>query len=203
MKKKKQLHKKKTARSKPKAARRAKATPRRAKATVRRRRKAPPTVVKSLDTTGGVKKARGEMAKFQKLLLDLRDHVIDQINGLAGENLHRNPRESAGDLSGYSFHMADVGSDNFDREFALSLVSSEQEALYEVEEALKRIELGNYGKCESCDKPINRERLAAVPFARMCVRCQSEFEKTNKRVVPPQSSFAEIAAEENEEEEEE
>jgi RNA polymerase-binding transcription factor DksA len=99
--------------------------------------------------------------------------------------------------------MADVGSDNFDREFALSLVSSEQEALYEVEEALKRIELGTYGRCESCDKSINRERLAAVPFARMCVRCQSEFEKANKRVVAPQSSFAEIAAEENEEEEEE
>ena len=196
MKKKKQLHKKKTARSKPKAARRAKAAPRRS-------RKAPPTVVKSLDTTGGVKKARGEMAKFQKLLLNLRDHVIDQISGLAGENLHRNPRESTGDLSGYSFHMADVGSDNFDREFALSLVSSEQEALYEIEEALKRIELGNYGRCESCDKSVARERLSAVPFARMCVRCQSEFEKTNKRVTAPQSSFAEIAAEENEEEEEE
>ncbi|MCX7826618.1 MAG: TraR/DksA C4-type zinc finger protein [Verrucomicrobiae bacterium] len=196
MKKKTQSHKRKTARSKPKAARGAQPARRRS-------RKAPPTVMKSLDTTGGVKKARGELGKYQKLLLDLRDHVIDQINGLAGENLHRNPRESAGDLSGYSFHMADVGSDNFDREFALSLVSSEQEALYEIEEALKRIELGTYGKCDTCEKPIAKERLAAVPFARMCVRCQSEFEKTNKRIAPPQSSFAEIVAEETEEEEEE
>ena len=162
-----------------------------------------PTVIKSLDTTGGVKKARGEMAKYQRLLLELRDHVIDQISGLAGENLRHNPRETAGDLSGYGFHMADTGTDNFDREFALSLVSSEQEALYEVEGALKRIETGTYGQCESCEKPIAKERLMAVPFARMCVRCQSEAERNRKRVAVQTATFAEMTDEAGEEEEEE
>jgi RNA polymerase-binding transcription factor DksA len=166
------------------------------------RRAKPITVVKSLNTHAAVKKVRGEMAKYQKLLLNLRDHVIDQISGLAGENLKRNPRDSAGDLSGYSFHMADTGTDNFDREFALSLVSSEQEALYEVEEALKRLELGTYGKCETCEKPIAKARLEAVPFARMCVQCQSAAEKTTKRNLGPQPTFADMNEESEEEEEE-
>jgi RNA polymerase-binding transcription factor DksA len=182
--------------TKPKTATRA----RKAKA---RRAAKPPTVAKSLNTNAPVKKLRGEQAKYQKLLLNLRDHVIDQISGLAGENLKRNPRDSAGDLSGYSFHMADTGTDNFDREFALSLVSSEQEALYEVEEALKRLELGAYGKCEACAKTIAKARLEAVPFARMCVQCQSQAEKTVKRAQGPQPTFAELAAEEGDEEEEE
>ncbi|MCX6899075.1 MAG: TraR/DksA family transcriptional regulator [Verrucomicrobia bacterium] len=173
------------------------------KATKPAKKKMPPTVIKSLDTTGGVKKAHGEMAKYQRLLLNLRDHVIDQISGLAGENLRHNPRETAGDLSGYSFHMADTGTDNFDREFALSLVSSEQEALYEVEGALKRIDLGTFGKCESCEKTIAKERLMAVPFARMCVRCQSEAERNRKRVAVQTATFSEITDESGEEEEEE
>ena len=164
--------------------------------------KRPPTVVKSLDTTSHVKKLRGEPAKFQKLLLNLRDHVIDQISGLASENLKRNPRESSGDLSGYGFHMADTGTDNFDREFALSLVSNEQEALYEIEEALKRLELGTYGKCETCDRAIAKPRLSAVPFARMCVQCQSEFERTNKRTQGQQPTFSDLAEDGDEEEEE-
>ena len=162
-----------------------------------------PTVIKSLDTTGGVKKARGEMAKYQRLLLNLRDHVIDQISGLAGENLRQNPRETAGDLSGYSFHMADTGTDNFDREFALSLVSSEQEALYEIEGALKRIDLGTFGTCECCEKVIAKERLMAVPFARMCVRCQSEMERNHKRVAVQPATVAEMTDDGGDEEEEE
>ena len=162
----------------------------------------PMTVVNSLNTHAQVKKVHGELAKFQKLLLNLRDHVIDQISGLAGENLKRNPRDTAGDLSGYSFHMADTGTDNFDREFALSLVSSEQEALYEIEEAIKRIETGSYGKCEACEKPVSKARLEAVPFARMCVQCQSQMEKTTKRVQGAQPTFAELAEEGEEEEEE-
>lgn len=182
--------------TKPKHATRTAKAPRRvkpAKAT---------TVIKSLTAHAPVKKLRGQLAKYQKLLLNLRDHVIDQISGLAGENLKRSQRESSGDLSGYSFHMADTGTDNFDREFALSLVSSEQEALYEVEEALKRLELGSFGKCESCAKVIAKARLGAVPFARMCVQCQSQMEKTTKRSLGFQPTFAEHAEDGDEEDEE-
>src|SRR6266436_5096825 len=92
-----------------------------------------------------LKLSKEDGTKYKKLLLDLRDHLIDGVNFLASDNLKRTQREASGELSGYSLHMADAGSDNFDREFALSLVSNEQEALYEIEEALKRLEHSTYG----------------------------------------------------------
>ena len=121
--------------------------------------------------------SKEEAGKYRKLLLELRDHLIDGVNFLASDNLKRSHREASGELSGYSLHMADAGTDNFDREFALSLVSNEQEALYEIEEALKRLEQSTYGLCANCEKPIRKERLQAVPFARLCVQCQSGVEK--------------------------
>jgi RNA polymerase-binding transcription factor DksA len=143
-----------------------------------------------------------EAAKYKKLLLELRDHLIDGVNFLANENLKRSSREASGELSGYSLHMADAGTDNFDREFALSLVSNEQEAIYEIEEALKRLEQGVYGLCGMCEKPIRRERLKAVPFARLCVGCQSNVEKTGHRPAQPTALFNETADEEGGESEE-
>src|SRR5947208_10707604 len=77
-------------------------------------------------------------------------------------------------------HQADAGSDAYDRDFALSLLSQEQDAPYEIDQALKRIELGAYGKCEMSGKPIPRARLEAIPFARFTVQCQSQLEKQNK-----------------------
>lgn len=142
-------------------------------------------------------------AKYKKLLLDLRDHLIDGVNFLASDNLKRSNREASGALIGYSLHMADAGTDNFDREFALSLVSNEQDALYEIEEALKRLEGGTYGLCETCEKQIRRERLEAVPFAKMCVLCQSISERTNhRRPAPVTGIFNESADTEGDEKEE-
>jgi RNA polymerase-binding transcription factor DksA len=77
-------------------------------------------------------------------------------------------------------HQADAGSDAYDRDFALSLLSQEQDALYEIDQALKRIELGTYGVCEMSGKQIPRARLEAIPFARFTVECQSQLEKQNK-----------------------
>src|SRR5260221_5889250 len=108
-----------------------------------------------------LKLSKDDAAKYKKLLLDLRDHLIDGVNFLASDNLKRTARDASGELSGYSLHMADAGTDNFDREFALSLVSSEQEGLYEIEEALKRLEQSVYGLCAMCEKPIRKERLEA------------------------------------------
>ena len=106
-----------------------------------------------------MKLSKEDAAKFKKLLLDLRDHLIDGVNFLASDNLKRSQRDASGELSGYSLHMADAGTDNFDREFALSLVSNEQEALYEIEEALKRLEQSTYGICGICEK-TDREGAA-------------------------------------------
>jgi RNA polymerase-binding transcription factor DksA len=148
-------------------------------------------------------KLTGDRLRYQKMLLELRDHLLDRINFLGGDNLNRSQRESSGDLSGYGFHMADAGTDNFDREFALSLMSSEQDGLYEVEEAIKRLEAGTYGICELCEKAIKRERLEAVPFTRLCLNCQASTEKNKKGMARATSSFAEKAEDEGGEDEEE
>ena len=124
-----------------------------------------------------VKWPAAEIKEFRANLQKLRDRVVDEINFLAGDNLNRSQRESSGDLSSYSFHMADHGTDNFDREFALNLVSSEQDALYEIDDALRRIEMGVYGACEHCGAMIAKPRLKVQPFAKMCIKCQSEAEK--------------------------
>src|SRR5690349_25055897 len=91
------------------------------------------------------------------------------MNGLA--------KESAQEMAGYSLHMADAGTDNFDRDFALSLLSSDQDAIYEIEEALKRIEKDTYGVCESTGKQIPRTRLDAIPWTRFTVEAQSQLER--------------------------
>ena len=149
-----------------------------------------------------LKLSKDDAARYKALLLDLRDHLIDGVNFLASDNLKRSHREASGELSGYSLHMADAGTDNFDREFALSLVSSEQEAIYEIEEALKRLEFGTYGLCGMCEKPIRKERLQAVPFARLCVTCQSNMEKNRRPSAQTMGVFSEHADEEGSSEEE-
>ncbi len=138
-----------------------------------------------------LKLSKDDETKYKKLLLDLRDHIIDGVNFLASDNLKRTQRDSSGELSNYSLHMADAGTDNFDRDFALSLVSNEQEALYEIEEALKRLEHTTYGVCGNCEKNIMKARLEAVPFARLCITCQSEIEKDHRRPAPQGPMFTE------------
>jgi DnaK suppressor protein len=111
-------------------------------------------------------------------LLELRDAMVDSMAGVAQGTLRS--RAEGSEASAFGMHQADAGSDAYDRDFALSLLSQEQDALYEIDEALKRIELGTYGKCEMSGKPIPRARLEAIPFARFTVECQSQLEKQNK-----------------------
>jgi DnaK suppressor protein len=110
-----------------------------------------------------------EWVKFYRILLDLRERLRNQMSGLA--------KESAQELPGYSLHMADSGTDNFDRDFALSLLSSDQDAMYEIEEALKRVMKGTYGVCELTGKPIPKTRLEAIPWTRFTVEAQAQLEK--------------------------
>jgi RNA polymerase-binding transcription factor DksA len=111
-------------------------------------------------------------------LLQLRDAMVDSMAGVAQDTLRA--RAEGSEASAFGMHQADAGSDAYDRDFALSLLSQEQDALYEIDEALKRIDLGTYGKCEMSGKPILRARLEAIPFARFTVECQSQLEKQNK-----------------------
>jgi len=111
-------------------------------------------------------------------LLQLRDAMVDSMAGVAQDTLRS--RAEGSEASAFGMHQADAGSDAYDRDFALSLLSQEQDALYEIDQALKRIELGTYGKCEMSGKQIPRARLEAIPFARFTVECQSQLEKQNK-----------------------
>ncbi len=118
------------------------------------------------------------LEKQLKKLLDLRDHILDQMHDVAHESLRS--ANSDAPASAFGMHQADAGSDAYEKDFALSLLSQEQDALYEIEEALKRLENSTYGVCEMSGHVIPLERLEAIPFARYTVECQSQFEREQK-----------------------
>jgi DnaK suppressor protein len=117
-----------------------------------------------------------ETEKFKKLLLNKREYILKEIQGITKENM-KSLKEASGDLSGYSHHMADMASDSYDREFSLNIATEEQKVIYEIDEALKRMEEGSYGICASCDKKIPAKRLNALPYTKYCIQCQSKEEK--------------------------
>ena len=117
--------------------------------------------------------------KYYKLLIELREHLSEEISLHTSNTLQHRVDDHAGDQK----LEDDAGTDAFDRDFALSLVSGEQEALNEIEEALLRIKKGTYGVCEVTGKAISKERLTAVPFARFSVEGQIEFEKNSHRKI--------------------
>jgi RNA polymerase-binding transcription factor DksA len=118
------------------------------------------------------------LKKQQKRLLDLRDTLMDAMAGVAQDNLRT--RSEGSEASAFGMHQADAGSDAYDRDFALNLLSQEQDALYEIEEAIKRVSEGTYGTCEISSKPISKARLEAIPFARLTVECQAQLEKEQR-----------------------
>jgi RNA polymerase-binding transcription factor DksA len=121
--------------------------------------------------------------RYYRLLLDLRNHVLTQLGEHTEETLLKSAKDDSGDLSGYGQHMADAGTDTFDRDFALSLVSSEQEALSEIEAAIKRVHAGTYGICEATQKPIAKERLLVVPFTRYSAEAKKQVERHSHRSI--------------------
>lgn len=118
--------------------------------------------------------------KFRERLEKERVSLISEIGRLEKDCLYKSQRESSGDLSGYSFHMADMGTDNFTRDLNLELATVEQKILYEVEGALERLEEGSFGVCQQCKKKINSQRLDAIPYARMCISCEEEKKTPDK-----------------------
>lgn len=130
----------------------------------------------------GVRQKQRKLDPFTRTqrdkLLQLRDAMVDSMAGVAKDNLRS--RAEGSEASAFGMHQADAGSDAYDRDFALSLLSQEQDALYEIDQALKRIDLGTYGVCEMSGQKIPHARLEAIPFARFTVQCQSQLEKQNK-----------------------
>lgn len=103
-----------------------------------------------------------------KRLLILRERVSGEILSINRDSLSQNDRDPS---------LSDQGTDTFDREFALNQLSSEQDVLFEIDEAIRRIEKGTYGICEMTEDPINIERLEALPYVRYSIKAQSDIEK--------------------------
>jgi len=120
---------------------------------------------------------KNELSFFKKVILKIKEEVVGDIKHISDDTLKKSQKDAAGDISGYTYHMADVATDAYDREFSLGLASNEQKALYELNDALKRIEEGTFGICEECKSIMTKTRLKAVPYARLCVKCQEKKER--------------------------
>ena len=118
-----------------------------------------------------------ELEYFKKLILKMKEKILDEIKHISEDTLKKSQKDAAGDISGYTYHMADVATDAYDREFSLGLASNERQSLYELDDAFKKMEEGAFGICEECKSLITKTRLKAVPFARLCVKCQEKKEK--------------------------
>src|ERR1700759_1754238 len=143
------------------------------------------------------------LRKQKSKLLHLRDSLLDSMMGVSRDTLRS--RAEGSESSAFGMHQADAGSYSYDRDFAFSLLSQEQDALYEIEEALKRVDAGTYGVCEMSGKAIPHARLEAIPFARFTVECQAQLEKQKKatRIRQPVTSLFGLTDEEGGEGEEE
>ena len=113
--------------------------------------------------------------KQRQRLLDLRDELVDAMSGMTRDTIRKAPEGS--EASGSGQHQGDAGSDAYDRDFALSVLAKEQDALYEIEQALRRIQTNTYGICEISSRKIPQARLEVIPFARLTVECQAQWEK--------------------------
>jgi DnaK suppressor protein len=123
------------------------------------------------------KLTKKELSEYKKLILKRKDEILDDIQHISEDTLKKSQKDASGDISGYTYHMADVATDTYDREFSLGLASNGREMLYGLDDAMKRIEDGTFGICEECKTVIAKSRLKAVPWARYCVKCQEKKEK--------------------------
>lgn len=123
----------------------------------------------SATRTRKVRLAAASIEHFKRLLLEKRREIVSNVSEMEGEALKKSRLDATGDLSSMPIHMADIGTDNYEQEFALGLMDSERKLLREIDDALQRIEDGTYGICEGTGKPIPKARLEAQPWARYCV----------------------------------
>ncbi len=117
-----------------------------------------------------------EMKVYKERLLTMRARLRGDVTAMANAALNKTRSEASGDLSSMPIHMADVGSDNFEQEFTLSLMENDEVTLGQIEAALERIEDGVYGSCLECDGRIPKTRLNVIPYTSLCVKCASKLE---------------------------
>ena len=117
-----------------------------------------------------------ELESYRTVLINLRARLRGDLDQMTDEALRRSQPESSGNLSNVPLHMADVGTENYDQEFTLSLIENEQATLEQVQEALGRVDSGTYGACEQCQEPIAKLRLQALPYTKHCIQCARKLE---------------------------
>lgn len=122
---------------------------------------------------------KDDFAQFKKLLLTLRGRLVGKVDSMQGEALKKSRQDASGDLSNVPIHMADVGTDNYERDLMIELIENGEEGLRNIDTALEKMDDGSYGVCEICSKKINKDRLKAVPYAKLCIDCQREEEIDN------------------------
>src|SRR5438094_6021768 len=122
---------------------------------------------------------KAELQTYQDQLNALRNRHNGDVSHLTDEALRRTGGGATGNLSNMPIHMADLGTDNFEQEFTLSLIQNEEQVLEEIREALNRINQGTYGKCEECGSPIPKARLQALPYTRHCVDCARKVQQSS------------------------
>jgi RNA polymerase-binding transcription factor DksA len=120
---------------------------------------------------------KAEMKAYKEQLLALRARLRGDVNAMADAALRKTRSEANGDLSSMPIHMADIGSDNYEQEFTLSLMQSDESALESIELAIEKIEDGVYGTCEECSGPISKTRLSALPHTPLCIKCAQKLER--------------------------
>lgn len=118
----------------------------------------------------------GELETYRDSLLNLQARLRGDLDQMTDEALRRGQPDSSGNLSNVPLHMADVGTENYDQEFTLSLIENDQDTLGQVHDALTRIDSGTYGKCEECQEMITKPRLQALPYAKHCINCARAME---------------------------
>lgn len=118
-----------------------------------------------------------ELESYREMLTRLRARLRGDLDQMTDEALRRDQPESSGNLSNVPLHLADVGTENYDQEFTLSLIENEQGTLELIHDALVRIDAKTFGICEECGQPIAKPRLQAIPYARHCIDCARELEK--------------------------
>lgn len=118
-----------------------------------------------------------KLEAYRQHLIALQNRLNGDVSHLTDEALRTNQKDASGNLSSMPIHMADIGSDNFEQEFTLSLLENEEQVLEEIAAALERLKEGTFGKCEECEEAIPSVRLEALPYARFCVKCARKNEK--------------------------
>ena len=125
------------------------------------------------------KRLNPKFEPYKKLLLKAKEQIVGDLRQLSDDH-SESANDRSGDISGHAMHMADVATDMYDREFLLGLASNDRELLYQIDEAMGRMEDGTYGLCDSCQKPIPVTRLKAIPHVRTCLKCQEKLESKKR-----------------------